>query len=332
MVTLAVGALLVWWLQARDQTSPDTVAETVSTQLPVAQETSEAQAIATPPESPAPVIPDQPNLSRTSPPPFRSSPQQRAVDRERLANTVDLTEILDDLERRARAGDFDAHMLLRRIRSDCGQFAGRFGIEGPDPDRLERNLAHLDPDERELVMSSARIDMARCGSLAQPEEITPQWREEARLFRQQLASFSDALSRFQNSVPLPLQETPAGIAQRERQRIAGAEILRDGDPMDLVRHARGMQSLSRFSEAGYLLAACQLLPSCAGDPDAFILAAARGTTIANDLAAFAQLRDLSPRQRRIALGQSAEIVSHWRNQRFAEMLSPKPRNARGGGR
>ena len=114
-------------------------------------------------------------------------------------------------------------------------------------------------------------------------------------------------------------------------RNAGIELLQDGNPMDLAAYAVPLANHSPYRHEGYLLAACNLTPACAPDPAAYALATLQIQHFTGFGMSFFRLRELSPRQRQIAQGQSEEIIRLWGLRRFDEMLVGRPRRHGNGG-
>lgn len=273
----------------------------------------------------APVPASVPSRRLSRPTAFRASPQQRASDRQRARDALELAALVEEWELRARAGDVEALSWLLRTRLECQQFVLRNGIDPANFTEFETHAAAqaTDPLELEILLSSARADYVRCGALTQTM-MTDAWRADGRQLHQRRAQAGDARSRVEMIVPPQALSTPQGTAALERRRLAGIEVLHDQDPMDLATHAQVFQNFSLYDEHAWLMTACRLIPVCAGDPLAYSALAARGPSVANDHYLFAQIRELDAEQRQAAEMQSAEILRLWQQHRFQELLAGRP--------
>lgn len=262
----------------------------------------------------------------------RASVSQRADDRRRLQAETDLPAFVAELRARANAGDADAANTLAGLYKTCVEVA-QFNS---NREAGERNMLGW----MEVMGWGDRVFDALLGAYVQSEQrcaaLSLQSTAYAAMMAQAWQSRAVQLEHPAAvlSADRPNSRTdPAGAqAALERARLAGIELLRQGESMDLARHALSLSQVSRYGLNGFLFAGCQLQPDCADDPHAFALGAEQTMLTRMGRLAFLPLTQLSPRERIIAESQGAEILRLWREGRPDLILAPTgPRNPGGGG-
>jgi hypothetical protein len=289
---------------------------------------ADADASDTAPDESAP-DPEQVPATNSSRAAFRASVSQRADDRRRLASDTDLPAFVAELRARANAGDADAALTLTELYQSCVEVLQL----SSDRDAGERQLRGFmsvfgwGDAESDLLIARIGPSAQRCATLGLRSStytamISQAWQARALQLEHPAAVLG---------AELPNSRTdPAGAqAVLERARLAGIELLRQAEPMDLVRYSPALTRVSRYNSYGYLTAACHLLAGCADDSHAYAFGPDNGITGSRGRLSLMELTQLSPRDRIIAEAQAAEILRLWREGRPDLILAP--RNPGGGG-
>lgn len=259
--------------------------------------------------------------SKQPPPvtPFHASLAQRATDQQRIRDDPNLPLLAQELAARAVAGDIDAARALADLFLLCAAAASM----GPDSDTGEWRLLAIWGDLDASTVGAMRLQFAaeqqRCAALGTSdlEEL-----DRASMSWMQLAAErGDPVATLSRWTASPTAADQAAADQARRQ--AAVEILQEGDPQNLARHARQLALLSGLASEAYVLAACQMIEACAVDPPAYALQRLSVQSLAGTDGAYLLLRMMTPRQRQIASGQAALILRLWRSRQFEQLVAPQ---------
>ncbi len=331
LLLLTLTALGLAWrhwqsneLEPPETTTPAHAAPIETAAVPAEPDASAADELAPDPEQ----IPAA-NPTRAA---FRASVSQRAEDRRRAASDTDLPGFVAELRARANAGDADAANTLAELYKTCVEVV-QFNSNREAGERNMRGwMDVMGWGDREFdallgayVQAEQRCAALSLQSTAYAAMIAQAWQSRAVQLEHPAAVLG---------ADRPSAHNDAAAAQvaLERARLAGIELLRQAEPMDLARHAAELAGVSRYNSDGFLMAACHLLPGCLEDPHAYALGPDASTLGGLGRIGFLAMAQLSPRAQTIAEAQSAEILRLWREGRPDLILAPTgPRNPGGGG-
>ena len=259
----------------------------------------------------------------------RASVSQRADDRRRLQAETDLPAFVAELRARANAGDADAANTLAGLYKTCVEVA-QFNS---NREAGERNMLGW----MEVMGWGDRVFDALLGAYVQAEQRCAALSLQSTAYAAMMAQAwqSRAVQLEHPAAVLradrPNSRTDPADAQAalERARLAGIELLRQAEPMDLARHAAELAGVSRYNQEGFLLAACHLLSGCLEDPHVYAFGSDASSLGGMGRIGFLAMTQLSPRAQAIAEAQSTEILRLWREGRPDLILAP--RNLGGGG-
>ena len=260
---------------------------------------------------------------------YRASVSQRADDRRRLQAETDLPAFVAELRARANAGDADAANTLAGLYKTCVEVV-QFNSNREAGDRNLRGWMEVmgwGDREFDALLGAYVQSEQRCAALSLQSTAYAAMMAQAWQSRAVQLEHPAAVLRADR----PNSRTdPAGAqAALERARLAGIELLRQAEPMDLARHATVLAGVSRYNSDGFLMAACHLLPGCFEDPHTYALGPDASILGGLGRIGFLAMTQLSPRAQTIAEAQSAEILRLWREGRPDLILAP--RNPGGGG-
>lgn len=261
--------------------------------------------------------------------PYRATVDQRQRDRERLDSDPDLVGLEAELKARAQAGDADAAWALADLDQGCAAAAEAVAKS----DALTQQLVDLQrmgysDTEIGLVQASVQGAVRRCSTM--PTRSRELWRDLVASARARAASLGHPGAQLMRPRPRGPANSSDARQAYQRAQHAGVELLQAGDPMDLVRYASELASLSPYHPYAYRYAACTLLDGCLRDPTHYGLTHASFQNVGGNELIY--LRELSPRTRLIIEAQSAEILRLWQVRQFGQLLTgPLPPPGSGGG-
>jgi hypothetical protein len=261
--------------------------------------------------------------------PHRAPAALRQQDRQRMQDDPDLGAYANELKARADSGDADAAMALSDLLSVC-QRASLWTGEKTSLTPFDQNLygvIGLSADQLAGLDAARRSLGTRCATWPVSDgvnrsQLAESWAAKAAVMGHPGARLSAQARTLWTDTP--------GADALERGRQMGLELLRQRDPLDLLRHAHTLSLLSPYQRGAFVMAACLLDTRCAADP----LAYGRESVEAGAYPGFPNyltLNFLGPRDRWISMRQAGEIVSLWQTGRFDLILPAADSSSSGGG-
>lgn len=288
---------------------------------------SQPETVATPdPTTPASETPVA-HLAPAPVAPHRAPEALRLQDRKRMRDEPDLGAYANELKARADSGDADAAMALSDLHRTCQRAStwanqkstltefdrSFYGVIGVSADQL----AVLDAARRSIGSRCAK-GLALIGANA--SQLAESWAARA-------AAMGHPGARLEAEARNLSADTPSDAAL-ERGRQLGLELLRQRDPLDLLRYAHPLSLLSTYERTGFVMAACLLNAQCAADPLAYVRDGVDARAYSG-FPDFLTLSFLGPRDFWISERQAEEIVSLWRAGRF-DLILPRDLSSSGG--